>query len=61
MEQTIKNEKLLTAYFIAERLDLSVETVYRLIRTKKIKSYRFGGSVKVREKDFDEYVKNCCQ
>lgn len=52
------NERFLTPQVIAKRLDLSVESVYRLIKTRKIRAFRFGKSYRINEDDYTSFLKN---
>ncbi len=42
----MKTDELLTAKELAAILKVSVQTVYRLAREKKIKSVKVGGSIR---------------
>lgn len=56
---TTENYKWISVYNLGKRLDLSIETVYRMIKSGEIPSYRFGGSIKVLETDFHNYLEKC--
>lgn len=53
------SEKLLTAQEVAEQLDISYRTVYRLIEDGQIKAKRVGtgrGTHRVRPADLERYI-----
>lgn len=50
------NKKWLTVEDIAEELDLTKMTVYRLIAAGAILAYRFGRSFRVKPEDLDTYI-----
>lgn len=41
---------------VAEILQVSVQTVRKLIREKKLKSFRVGTQIRVRKEDLDLYM-----
>ena len=49
-------QKFLSPYIIARRLDLSIETVYRLIKARRLKAYRFGKCYRITENDYDSFL-----
>lgn len=49
--------RLLTVKDVAERLNVSVTTVNRLVKTA-LKSVKIGKSRRVRESDLEEYIRS---
>lgn len=49
---------MLTVPQIAEQLNLSTRTVVRFIEQGKLKAYRFGKDYRIKEEDFEEFIKN---
>lgn len=47
---------LLRATEVAQRLRISRSLAYKLMDSGEIPTVRFGGSVRVRESDLDEYI-----
>jgi excisionase family DNA binding protein len=47
-------ERLLTVKQVAERLNVSERTVWRLIRNRRIKVRRIGRAVRIRAGDLDD-------
>ena len=41
---------------LAEKLKLNIITIYRYIRAKKIKAYKFGGVYRIDRKSFDKFI-----
>ncbi len=48
--------KLLRATDVAQRLCISRSLAYKLMISGELPTVRFGGSVRVRETDLDEYI-----
>ena len=48
---------MLTAKMISDRLNLSIAKVYALIQSGKLQCYRFGRSVRVSEKQLEDFLK----
>ena len=48
--------KLLTPKEIANKLSIPVRSAYRIIREKKIRSFRVGRLIRVLEGDFEAYI-----
>ena len=44
---------------VSKRLKLSISTVYELVKTGRLPSYKFGGSVRISEEDLERYMENC--
>ena len=53
---SLAQTNLLRAIDVAKRLCISRSLAYQLMQQGKIPSVRFGGSVRVRESDLDEYI-----
>lgn len=49
-------QKFLSPDIIARRLDLSVETIYRMIRAKRLRAYKFGKSYRIAECDYNSFL-----
>lgn len=43
----------------AERLGVSLPTIDRLIKERKLSYYKVGGSIKISVKDLEIYVESC--
>ncbi len=55
---------LLTVREVAEKLKMSLSSIYSLINTGKVASLRVGmnrGSIRIREADLDEYLESVKQ
>ncbi len=48
--------RFLTALEVAERMRVSKMTVYRLIKTGKIRAVRIGKAYRVRDEDVESYL-----
>jgi len=46
----------LTIKKVAEELEVNPETVYRLVRTNKLKALRIGRQYRIRREDLEEYL-----
>jgi excisionase family DNA binding protein len=44
---------------IADEVGLHDMTVYRLVKSKKLKAYRVGNQIRVRREDFYKYLETC--
>lgn len=45
---------------LAEKLDVNVMTIYRYIKSGKLKAYKIGKEFRIEKKDFDSLLeKNC--
>ncbi|MEI7810232.1 MAG: helix-turn-helix domain-containing protein [bacterium] len=51
-----KKEQFYTAEELASILKLNIITIYRYIRTKKIKAYKFGKEYRIDEKTFKNFI-----
>ena len=52
------NEKTFyTARDLSEKLACNIMTIYRYIKAKKIKAYKFGKEFRVDVLDFDDFLK----
>ena len=49
-------EKLMTAYEVAERLNMSKAKAYQLMRTGRIPSVQFDRTTRVREQDLEKFI-----
>lgn len=49
--------EFLSADQVAERLAVSRMTIYRLIHTGELPAHRVGRSIRIRERDFDAYLR----
>ena len=49
-------EKLLTVEEVANKLQVSKDTVWRLIRQKKLIAYRVAGSLRIHPDDLQKYL-----
>lgn len=47
---------MLTVKQVAEMLNISVRTVYRLLENDEFPSYKIGGSVRIKQSDVEAYV-----
>jgi len=48
---------MLTVREVAEQLKVHEQTVYRWIRQKKLKAIKIDGIVRIREDDFNRFVR----
>jgi putative molybdopterin biosynthesis protein len=53
----INHKKYLTAQEVADRLSISLKTVYSLAQRGLIRSYKFGRLVRFDQADVDDYIK----
>jgi len=49
-------EAMLNKYDVSERLGVSHRTVTRLIDAGKIRAFKIGQQVRIRERDLDAYI-----
>jgi excisionase family DNA binding protein len=52
-----KIEQFYTPEEIADSLKLNIITIYRYIRSKKIKAYKISNTYRIDEKTFKEFIK----
>jgi len=50
------NSRLLSGMVVADRLGISRSSAYQLMRRGDIPTIRFGGTVRVRECDLEEFI-----
>lgn len=50
-------KKLLSVNEVAERVGVEKLTVYGWLRTGKLPAYKFGGTVRITQADFDAFAK----
>ena len=53
---TVRPERLLTPQQVAERLQLSLRTVRRLIADGKLRVFRLGRAVRIAEADLEQFL-----
>ena len=53
-----KHTRLLKAAEVAEHLNISRAMTYRLIQTRKLRSVKIGGTLRVRPVDLAEFVES---
>ncbi len=51
-----KKEQFYTAEELAEILKLNIITIYRYIRARKLKAYKFGKEYRIDKKTFKNFV-----
>jgi len=51
-----KKEQFYTAEELAKILKLSIITIYRYIRAKKLKAYKFGKEYRIDKKTFNNFI-----
>ena len=51
-----KKEQFYTAEELAEILKLNIITIYRYIRAKKLKAYKFGKEYRIDKKTFNNFI-----
>jgi len=51
-----KKEQFYTAEELAEILKLNIITIYRYIRKKKLKAYKFGKEYRIDKKTFNNFI-----
>jgi len=49
-------QRLLTVDDVAERLHVSRTTVYRLVESRRLRSYRIGRQIRFNKSDIDSYL-----
>ncbi len=47
--------KLLTVNNAAKRLDVSIQTIYRLIKRRELRAHKYGGGYRLDETEVEEY------
>lgn len=52
-----KEDRFYTSKELAENLKVNVMTIYRYIKSGKIKAYKFGKEFRVEHSDFEEFLK----
>jgi PTS system nitrogen regulatory IIA component len=52
-------EKTLTVSDLAEKLQLSISTIYKYTESYKIPSIKVGNRIRVMEEDFNNYLRSC--
>jgi excisionase family DNA binding protein len=48
-----------TAQELATKLDVNVMTIYRYIKSKKIKAYKFEKEFRISLEEFEKFLKQC--
>ncbi len=56
MAQGLSRARLLTVAEVADLMRVSSMTVYRLIKSRELRSVRVGKSYRLREEDIDAYL-----
>lgn len=51
------NKEFYTAFDLAEKLEVNVMTIYRYIKSGKLKAYKFGKEFRIEKKEFDKFLK----
>lgn len=51
----------LTIKDVATKLRVHERTVWRLIKFRKIKVHRFGGSVRIEATELERYIRECAE
>jgi excisionase family DNA binding protein len=51
-----EKRKMLSPQDVAERLKMSLKTVYRRLHERKIKSSKLGGQWRIRPEDLEDYI-----
>jgi len=51
-----KGEQFYTAEELAKVLRLNIITIYRYIRSKKLKAYKFGKEYRIDKKTFEKFI-----
>lgn len=59
MAKTSKQEPLLTPVEVADRLNVSVKTVYRLIKNGKLTAIQFDRTLRIAPNDLDAFLRSC--
>lgn len=57
IETSLNQQILLKAADVAKRLNVSRSLAYQLMQRGDIPTVRFGGSVRVKTSDLDEYIR----
>lgn len=53
------NKEFYTAKELAEKLRVNVMTIYRYIKSGKLKAYKFGKEFRIDKKEFDQFLNKC--
>lgn len=53
-----ENVEFFTAQELAEKLRVNIMTIYRYIKSKKIKAYKIGKEYRIKKMDFDHFLDN---
>ncbi len=53
-----KTPEIMTLEQVAEYLQVSYQTVYKMVRNKEIRAVKIGRSYRVRKEDIDAYFEN---
>lgn len=57
MPQAYKKDRFMNVENAAELIAVSIETIRKWIKQRKIRVYRFGGAVRIRESDLLAFAK----
>ena len=53
----MQKKEFYTTKELAEKLRVNIMTIYRYIKSGKIKAYRIGKEFRIAKKDFDNFLK----
>lgn len=53
----MKNKPFYTAQELADILEVNIMTVYRYIKSKKLKAYKFSKEFRIDKQEFDSFIK----
>lgn len=53
-----KEKEFYRAEELAEKLDVNIMTIYRYIKSKKLKAYKIGKEFRIDKQSFEELLKN---
>ena len=57
----MKSKDFYTAQEIADKLSFNVMTIYRYIKSGKLKAYKFGKEFRIDKKEYESFLKNAIQ
>ncbi len=45
---------------LAKRLDMNIMTIYRYIKSGKLRAYKFGKEFRIKKRDYANFIKESC-
>ena len=53
----MNNQEFYTAKELAEKMRLNIMTIYRYIKSKRLKAHKMGKDFRIAKKDFQDFLK----